>query len=473
MAGAVWRNQSDEPPLAWGGDAAEPVLYAVVETESLKSQALRPGTITHPTTRSTTQQTTQPTTQPMGNATATSDATTQRVSTKGAAIKSSGDGALAAALPGGRLTCLRLYRGRWERIVGPQAAEAGTAFWVAGWKGDPFLFWQSPEGEVSFATYSQEGWSDSSRVLSEGDLQCGWAGAWAERPLFIAGRGATKDAVQLHLYILEDGRWVHRGAVREGGELLEIDPHTSGVGIARGKLAVARPTESGGVEFGSGDVGQSPAIGFGKLTLRTAVPEEMPLAQGMLVLALGLGLMMVVMYSRREQVLRPAIVPEGFVLAPVSRRAIATIIDYLPAVILVLPFALILASERMDELTPGLVLKNMNDPEFREWILPAQFATILVYGVWCLVWELATGSTPGKRLLGCGVLSMNGARATGRQIVWRNVMRVITFGMGEVGLVVALMMIGFITVNRQRLGDILAGTIVVMPGQTSNIGPTK
>ncbi len=473
MAGAVWRNQSDEPPLAWGGDSAEPVLYAVVETQTLKAEVPRPDTTKRLTTQPTTQPATQPTTQAISHPQAKPGTTTQHSATTEPAIVADGDGGVEAALPAGRLTCLRLFRGRWERIAGLQAAEAGTTFWVAGWKGDPFLFWQSPGGGVLFATHSPEGWSAPSRVLSEGDFQCGWAGAWTEGPLFIAGRGDADDAVQLHLYLLEGGRWVHHGAAREGGELLEINPRTSGVGIARGQLAVARPTKSGGVEFGSGEVGQSPAIDFEKLTLRTAAPEEMSPAQGLLVMALGIGLMMVVMYSRREQARRPAVVPAGFVLAPVWRRAVATIVDYLPAAILVSPFALFLMASEPAQFTLSTFFQNLNDPELRQRLFPAHVATILVYGVWCLVWELKTGSTPGKRLLGCGVLSMDGIRATGRQILWRNVMRVITFGMGEVGLVIALMMIGVITVNRQRLGDILAGTIVVMPGQASDIGPTK
>jgi uncharacterized RDD family membrane protein YckC len=94
-----------------------------------------------------------------------------------------------------------------------------------------------------------------------------------------------------------------------------------------------------------------------------------------------------------------------------------------------------------------------------------------------LVWN---GRTPGKRVTGIRVISANGRRLTPWQIVARNVMKEVEFftpftlllaassdSLGTWGIWIMLVWVAVVTIvplanrRRQRLGDMIAGTLVV------------
>lgn len=72
-----------------------------------------------------------------------------------------------------------------------------------------------------------------------------------------------------------------------------------------------------------------------------------------------------------------------------------------------------------------------------------------------LVFEIVMRATPGKRIMGLCVVAEGGGRASGGAIVARNLMRVLEFKFMAVAILV------FLTPSRQRLGDVLARTLVV------------
>lgn len=94
-----------------------------------------------------------------------------------------------------------------------------------------------------------------------------------------------------------------------------------------------------------------------------------------------------------------------------------------------------------------------------------------------LVWN---GRTPGKRITGIRVISADGRRLTPWQITARNLMKEVEFftpftlilvasgeGFGPVGTIISLVWVLAVTIiplankRRQRLGDMIAGTLVV------------
>ncbi len=76
-----------------------------------------------------------------------------------------------------------------------------------------------------------------------------------------------------------------------------------------------------------------------------------------------------------------------------------------------------------------------------------------------LVFEVAwRGQTPGKRLLALRVLSRDGSPASRGQLFLRNILRLVDFL--PVGYFVALVSM-FISEHGQRLGDLVAGTVVI------------
>lgn len=83
--------------------------------------------------------------------------------------------------------------------------------------------------------------------------------------------------------------------------------------------------------------------------------------------------------------------------------------------------------------------------------------SLVVGGLYYFLSELFTGRTPGKKLFGLQVVGLN-RELQPRDLMFRNFLRVIDF-------LPLLYLLGFagimLTPTRQRLGDLVAGTIVI------------
>ena len=75
------------------------------------------------------------------------------------------------------------------------------------------------------------------------------------------------------------------------------------------------------------------------------------------------------------------------------------------------------------------------------------------------VFEACWAATPGKRLMGARVVDEHGDRCGLGRIVTRNVLRAVEF-FPFLDLVPTLILV-LLTRNRQRLGDLIGGTVVV------------
>lgn len=98
---------------------------------------------------------------------------------------------------------------------------------------------------------------------------------------------------------------------------------------------------------------------------------------------------------------------------------------------------------------------------------------LLLAAVYYVVPEALFGATPGKSLTGLCVVRVDGGPLTVRDIVIRNVLRVVDW---LPFLYIAGGTLALFSVNSQRLGDVAAGTTVVSrahatgPGATRNVG---
>jgi uncharacterized RDD family membrane protein YckC len=82
-----------------------------------------------------------------------------------------------------------------------------------------------------------------------------------------------------------------------------------------------------------------------------------------------------------------------------------------------------------------------------------------IYIVWCIVFEMLWRTTPGKRLLGCEVRLENFEKPYAVQIVIRNITKFVEL-MPYLQIWPFLLVVLF-TRNHQRVGDLLAHTLVV------------
>lgn len=415
--GAPWKDQCRGRPAAWAGDATGGVFWALVKTDDL----LAATTATNPDEENAPEKKEE-----------------------------------------SRLTLLRLRGGVWRRMDTPATAAAGSAFWIASRDAAPRLFWAIKE-RVFVAELHDGRWESPRLVLTDREVRHGWAGATSEGLVFVAAGPVAGGLFDLHLYQEKEGIWSSAGSAREGNEILTLDPLACGVGIVRGRLCVARPTAGGEVEFGAAALGVAPALRFSApLSARRDEFTQRPQWEDAVTLGVLLAIMTGVLWFRREEAVRTLRFPVGLAPAAVWKRVAAAAIDLLPAFAMTSPWwmpkYMAFMREHGTDLSSDLRATLASELTFET------YATFLAFGGWCCVWEAFAGRTPGKMALGCRVISVQGGKPSVAQSLVRNAVRVLMVSLGASGLLVTLMTILIVTRNRQRLGDLLARTVVVEPG---------
>ncbi len=155
---------------------------------------------------------------------------------------------------------------------------------------------------------------------------------------------------------------------------------------------------------------------------------------------------------------KQAIFPSGHVLtvSSWSRRTAALLLDFF-----IVEF-LWLGVSALFSLGEGQAAEQLTD-------LPPMVALhVVVFFAYFLFGESVRGQTIGKRLLGIAVILKDGRRPSGRAVFLRNLLRPWLPLMPAAYAVGSLVL--FLTSARQRLGDLLAGTIVVeVPRQPQKV----
>lgn len=278
------------------------------------------------------------------------------------------------------------------------------------------------------------------------------------------------------------GDWVQTPMMTEGvggasGELLL--PPGSMVSSCRDLLAVARPVDQEAeVACFSPTAGGAPKAAFSRVSLAAADPTSAArrglydLMATMIVVAL----LALVFWRRQESLSIPVPLPVGTMVAGPGKRAVAAVVDMIPA-------AVVVALVWRDALFPHLrqfwaamgaysagrhdLLETLTTPDTLVW---AWVWFRVIYVGYCIACELAIQGTPGKKLLKCRVLGEDLANPNGVQVVIRNITKLIEL---EPALQIwPFMLVIFFTRNRQRLGDLLARTIVV-DQQYQNLEPPE
>ncbi len=177
--------------------------------------------------------------------------------------------------------------------------------------------------------------------------------------------------------------------------------------------------------------------------------------------ALSIAVMLAVLIGlfvfRRDALTRPLALPADVVLAPTTRRVVAWLIDMVPFAIAAARVsgldlrAALLGLARWG-LSPDLEAAYPSPELLRFWLLTAAGHT-----VYLLVMELATRRSVGKALLGLRVADELIRPPGARALLLRNLVRLIEL-MPQFWIFVLLVPFSR---NRQRLGDLLARTVVV------------
>ncbi len=175
-----------------------------------------------------------------------------------------------------------------------------------------------------------------------------------------------------------------------------------------------------------------------------------------LVLPLVLIIIMLVFWRRDPQRNRVEL-PQGVRLAELTRRLLAAGIDMLPGLAI---------AASIHDVTMGQIIQNWpswlnSDPIDYARLYPALTAIGLFIAL-TTPFELFTARTPGKMVLGLTVADVRGQPPRMWAILVRNILKAADL------IFLPLLLIPLFGPFRQRMGDLIAGTVVIItPGEQS------
>lgn len=290
-------------------------------------------------------------------------------------------------------------------------------------------------------------WSPVSGGWDHGDAVVLWSraapnGLTARSVRFVSGAWEDDDTVVDNTTLTAD-----RGAIT----------------LFDGGIAVAAPAEAGtvNVKLWSKKDGQL----SGPESQIVAPPARTtPGADSFFQYAVLCGILGVLFIWRRDTLTRPAPLHEGLVLAQLSKRAVALLIDL--AILFPVWGPIVFELWRRD--APNLTVAQqlaLSPRAAAPSLLWSKAVVGAVVGLYAAILEAWTGMTAGKRLVGLAVTGAHGGRCGFVAIIVRNLARIIEFHFPPLILLVAF------TPSRQRLGDLLAKSVVVEP--VANLPPIE
>jgi len=169
--------------------------------------------------------------------------------------------------------------------------------------------------------------------------------------------------------------------------------------------------------------------------------------------AIGLASMVImIIVLARGGDLATGMLPPGTIPMQPLVRLLALCIDLVPGLLV---FFLVTSGALRDLVRVPMMSMSTEDVVPYAWL-------VLVTVCWCVLWELAIGTSMGKGLCGGRIRSTTGANLKVRQILIRNIIK------GLVLLVPPLAVLTLLHPNQQGLGDLLARTVVIRPVAQAN-----
>lgn len=177
-------------------------------------------------------------------------------------------------------------------------------------------------------------------------------------------------------------------------------------------------------------------------------PAEVRVAELLVVLGLATATGVLVFVARLRKFLQGVREPPNVAVAPWAIRGLAWAID---------SGAVLLASGALALALFGRALFELEYDDPRIYAVSLSWHGVSC--IYCLVFDLVWGATPGKKLVALEVVMEDGSGLTASAALVRNLVRVIDQYPFPVTPVVGLASM-MLTSKQQRLGDLVAGTVV-------------
>ncbi len=310
------------------------------------------------------------------------------------------------------------------------------------------------------AWYEEGAWSSPIGVLDAPGYRINSACAGEDQILVVGSieLGATRS---IHASTFQGGHWLDQEpfVIADAGKALTVTSFVST--CVGGEIDLAVLGDRDGLLYGRWEI----KGGAATEALREVVGLEPGRKASMswqtqsMAAFVVLGVILLFTFLRRgDSITRDAELPAQYAVAGYWRRLAGFVIDVAPIAIATNrlwmgPFDEWLAQYHEIQIEGGPV------PPFSDELLIAWALCCVAFSAYCTLCEALFARTPGKAAVRCRVVDETGGRCGFSLILIRNVVRLIElFPLFQLWPTFILMLF---TRNRQRLGDLLARTIVV------------
>ncbi len=372
----------------------------------------------------------------------------------------------------GSLVIVRYDRGRWhvdrpgptgltrkERIACLSANDGGLLLFAGA---DPastssVTLWWSARADDPFKNVGA--------MPRSGEMPV--AAAWRDEQTWVVSSGPVDSGTDVTLDRWNGKAWSPSVTMLEDGGLATAFSTPFAATMFGDTVAVATLDESGTLRVGlwsvdSGAPVEPPATVHALTTL--PAPTLTPTARHALQYAVLAAALVAVFVWRRDRVIAFAPIKPDQRFARLERRGLAFVIDLAIVAPVWIPIVFALWRAGAPDLSVGEQLMQgqrlQSGPMFWSGALAGA-----VFGLYAGIQELFAGRTFGKRIVGCYVVGEGGEPCTVQAVFVRNILRVVEFHFVAMAVLVVL------TPSRQRLGDMLARTVVVehdLPGSNAS-----
>ncbi len=356
---------------------------------------------------------------------------------------------------------VRLEGGKWRGDRGvPEGFDPKGDAWLMAAGGTVGVLWRERDGD-RYRLSRSEGpvadWSAAVGVdeLDEGEIVA--ARMVGGRIDLVVVRGADDVASMWRDW---NGEWV-TGAAHDWNDVGRGADQPRAFGVIDKRAVGVWVTDGGIVETASWDV-ESGALLAERETVRAlcanTLAQSLESRRVMLSYALLLSVLAAVYLRRRRSVIEAVELPSRLRLAGHGRRILAFGID----AALFYPCAALMYAPLLSEYgLESVALRQafMADSAFMSAFIWRWVGAVCGFIAYATVCEALWGATAGKRLARIRVVDERGARCGFSRIFARNALRSVEF-YPFLDLVPTLVLI-VLTKNRQRLGDLIGGTLVV------------
>ena len=371
--------------------------------------------------------------------------------------------------PVDRLLVLR--HGRWQRVLLPADWQTHvSAFMVVeSGSGKPTLIRQLDQDNGSrllIDRWSASGWRLSRiTVPGSGVIQP----LIVDHQLVIARRDSAKPGITADLFVVRDSKVFPVGDVELAKLPADAAWSLAPVGDFVGLFA-ASPSASPAATQPTAAKSAPPIAWWTAVNLRgqiTQPPTTMHVVSGqfnpyesaqffvlLVVLLVSVGLMF--LFWRRDPASLKVDLPTSLEVAPLSARFLAAVIDLAPVMILFMLLFHIGPIQLLYDRWPG-----QGWSEDWQSMIPG-LLTIGLFVGYTAIAEASTGRTLGKWVMNLEVTTLDGQRAPAGPVVVRCLLKSLDL------VAPVLLLLPIINPSRQRLGDMIARTLVVHHRQPQN-----